>query len=252
MRFAKSFLVFFCLLTGITWAQSGENPLQKPAPEYTGNAPIDARANPALHTQPWQERRAEFWKTVKGLNAHNVDAKKDFDAILSQFETQPFSRTPMENMDILGAFYAQKDDVEGALKLVSANAALGWYDALRFGSESGRAEIVNNEKFFARAFLLSGVTTTDKFKEFMKGHPDLARKSILQGLVFAESERKNPHYDARWPTGYGLERIICAQGGSCNPPKEMSTDQWDKAWEGAKRRVTSYYLGDASTSSTNE
>ena len=37
MIFMKSFLLFFCLLTGITWGQSSnENPLQKPLPGYTG------------------------------------------------------------------------------------------------------------------------------------------------------------------------------------------------------------------------
>jgi hypothetical protein len=178
---------------------------------------------------------------------------REFDAVLTQFETQPFARTPMEDMDILGSFYFPKDKVETTLILVSTNAALGWYDALRFGSESGRAEIVNNEKFFARAFLIGGATTTTKFKDFLKDHPDMVRDSILQGLVIAERERKNPHHDVRWPTGYGLETVICAQGGSCDPPKEMAADQWDKAWEDAKKRVTSYYNpGDASTSPTNK
>lgn len=252
MRFRKSLLLFLCLLTSVTWAHSqNETPPQKPLPENTGSAPTDAQANPVLHKQPWQERRAEFWKTVKGVKAHDADATKNFDAILTQFDTQPFSRTPIENMDILGTFYAPKDDTEGVLKIVSANAALGWYDALRFGSESSRAEIMNNEKFFARAFLLSGATTSGKFKEFIKEHPDLARKSVLQGFVFAERERKNPHYDVRWPTAYGLERVICSQGGVCNPPKEIPADQWDKAWEEAKSRVTSYYLGDASPSSAD-
>jgi len=248
----KSGVLFFCLLTGITWAQSSSHmPVQKTPPGYTGNVPTGAQPNRELRTEPWQQRRAQFWKTVKGVNVHDVAATKDFDAILTQFETQPFFRTPMENMDILGSFYAQKSDVENTLILVSANAALGWYDALRFGSQSGRAEIVNNEKFFARTFLISGATTTDKFKEFLKAHPDLARKSVLQGLVFAERERKTPHYDVHWPTAYGLERVICAEGGSCDPPKALPADQWDKAWEDAKLRDTSYYLGDSPKSSTD-
>jgi hypothetical protein len=242
MKFMKSFLLVFCLLTGITWSQSSDgNPPQKPLPGSTGNVPTDAQAHPALPRQPWQERRAGYWKTLKGVNAHDADAAKDFDAILTQFEKQPFARTPMENMDILGSFYAPRGEIEKTLMIVSANAALGWYDALRFGSESGRAEIMNNEKFFARAFLLSGATTTGKFKDFLKDHPDLAKESVQQGLVFAERERKNPHYDAHWPTAYGLERVVCAQGGPCNPPKEMPADLWDKAWEDARRQVTSYY-----------
>lgn len=81
----------------------------------------------------------------------------------------------MENRDILGVFYASKEAIEKTLILVSLNAALGWYDALRFGSESGRGEIVNRDKLFVRTFLINGATMSDKFKEVMKGHPDLAR-----------------------------------------------------------------------------
>ena len=251
MRLMKSLFLFSCLSTGIVWAQSSsENPLQNPLHGSNSNAPTSSRSSNPLPLQPWQVRRAAFGKTVKGMKEHDPDATKDFDAILTQFETQPFARTPMENMDIMGVFYAPKDDAEGVLTIASTNAVLGWYDALRFGSESGRAEIVSNEKFFGRAFLLSGPATTGKFKEFRKEHPDLVRKAVLQGLVLAERERKNPHYDVHWPTSYGLERLICAQGGACNPIKEMPTDQWDKAWEDAKARVITYYTVDSSTSST--
>jgi hypothetical protein len=247
MRCMGPFLLFFYLIAGPAWAQSSDDgSVQRRLQGHTDDAPGGAQTAPALQQQPWQERRAGFWKTVHGVNAHDAAAAKDFDAVLTQFETQPFARTPMENMDILGVFYAQKDEVEKTLMIVSANAALGWYDALRFGSESGRAEIMNNEKFFARAFLLSGVTTTDKFKEFLKASPDLASKSVSQGLAFAERERKSPHYDVSWPTAYGLERVVCAQGGSCIPPREMSADQWDNAWEDAKKNVISYYHVNAS------
>jgi hypothetical protein len=51
-------------------------------------------------------------------------------------------------------------------------------------SERGRCDV----RVFTKPN--QGKTTTDKFKEFMKGHPDLARKSGLQGLVFAERERE--------------------------------------------------------------
>jgi hypothetical protein len=46
------------------------------------------------------------------------------------------------------------------------NASLGWYDALRFGSESGRAEIVNNEGFFKRTLILAGKQKVDDFLSF--------------------------------------------------------------------------------------
>ncbi len=147
----------------------------------------------------------------------------------------------MENMDILGFFYAPKEGVEKTLILVRINAALGWYDALRFGSASGRAEIVSKDKLFVRTFLVGGATMSDKFKEFMKGNPDLARKSVQLGLALADRDRNNTQYDIHWPTAFGLKRVICAEGGSCDLPKEMPADQWDKAWEEAKQRVISYY-----------
>lgn len=195
-------------------------------------------------------RAADFFKTAKAANAHDPVAQKQLDGILTQFEKQPFSRTPMENMDIVGVYYAQKDEVQQTLIIVSANAALGWYDALRFGSESGRNEILSKDKLFVRAYLLSGASTTTKFKDFMNNHPDLASKSVLQGLSFAEKERKAPHYDVHWPTAYGLERIICAEGGSCTAPKELPADQWDVAWEQAKKRVIAFYSVNTSQAPT--
>jgi hypothetical protein len=235
MRFMNA-VFLFCLSIGIARAQSpGVN---LPGPKVTIAVP----------QQPWQVRSAEFRKTLKAANANDVDAVKAMDAVLTQFEAQPFARTPMENMDILGSLYIPKSQPQPTLILVSANAALGWYDALRFGSESGRSEIVNNDKFFARALLLSGTTATSKFREFMKENPDLARTSVLQGLAIADKERKNPHYDVHWPTAFGLERMICAEGGSCAPPKEMPADQWDKAWEDAKKRVSAYFTVDTSPS----
>ncbi len=195
----------------------------------------------ALPKQPWQERREKYWATVKGVNAGSADAWKEMDAIVAGFAAQPFARTPMENMDIMGAYFVPKQGVEPTLPFVVANAALGWYDALRFGSESGRAEIATNERFFLRAYTLGGAATTGQYKQFMTEHPDLAQKAIAVGLAMAEKQRANPRYDVHWPTAYGLERIICAQGGSCEPPKAMPTDQWDKAWVQAKERVTAYY-----------
>lgn len=240
MRFIKLCLLVLCLLPSVVRAQTKDGLLPGP------------RITVAVPQQPWQERRAAYKKTVAAANSHDAAAAKDLDAILTQFETQPFARTPTENMDIIGSLYASKDDVGKTLIIVSANAALGWYDALRFGSESGRAEIVKNEKFFVRAYLLSGAATTSKFKEFMKDHSDEARQSVLQGLAFADRERKSPHYDVNWAAAYGLERMICAEGGACDPPRKMPADQWENAWEEARKRVTAYYAPDASTSSAHE
>ena len=244
MKLMKPFVLLFCLSAAIACAQSTE--LNPPGVLLSG-----ARTNVAVPQQAWQVRRAAFWKAVKDVNAGDLNAGKDLDAVLKQFETQPVARTPLENMDILGLFYAPKEEIGKTLILVTLNAALGWYDALRFGSASGRDEIMNRDRLFVRTFMVQGATMTDKFKEFMKGNPDLARKSVQLGLALAEQDRNNTHYDVRWPTAFGLERVICAEGGSCDLPKEMPADQWDKAWEEAKKRVTSYYQVNAAPSPAN-
>ena len=100
-----------------------------------GNEPVGKQVILNLPKQPWQERRAEFFKAVAGANKRDPAAIKELDGVLTEFETHPMSRTPMENMDILGAFYVPKDGVEKPLVMIAENAALGWYDAMRFGSE---------------------------------------------------------------------------------------------------------------------
>ncbi len=234
MRYVK--LLFLILYLPVAMACAQSKDVNPPGVSLSG-----PRTNVEIPKQPWQVRSAALWKTIKEVRAGDFTARKDLDAILTQFEMQPLARTPLENMDILGVYYVPKDGIEKALIVVSLNAALGWYDALRFGSESGRDEIANKDKLFLRAFLINGATMTDKFNGFLKANPDLVRKSVESGLLLAERAKNNIHYDVRWPTAFGLERVICAEGESCDLPTEMPADQWDKAWENAKQRVTTYY-----------
>jgi hypothetical protein len=122
------------------------------------------------------------------------------------------------------------------------NATLGWYDALRFASLSGQAEIVNNEALFKRVFLISGKQRTNEFLEFAKAHPGDIQAAVDQGLALADKHRDAGGYDRKWPTAFGLERIICAQGGDCASPPEAPPSQWAALWDQAKLRVRSYYL----------
>jgi hypothetical protein len=213
--------------------------------------PVQAKS-PQTDLQPWQQRRMGFAKAVQGLGKGDSVAHKSFEAVLNEFETKPFSRTPMENMEILGAFYIPKDGVEKALPIVIANAILGWYDALRFTSESGRAEITNNEGFFKKAFVLGGQDMATKTINFLKNNPELTAQALAKGLTYAERFRDTPNYDRRWPTAYGLEKIICATGGSCKVPPPMPKDQWNKAWDEAKQRVSLYYQLDKTTTSNKK
>ena len=114
-------------------------------------------------------------------------------------------------------------------------------DALRFASEAGRAEIINNEGFFKLAFVRAGTDATSKAITFMESNPARVHELIVQGISFAGKFRETNNYDRHWPTAYGVERILCAQGGPCEGPTQLPMEQWDGAWEEAKHRVTMYF-----------
>ena len=194
-----------------------------------------------VQLQPWQKRRADFSKIVQGLRENNPDAKRDFDAVLTEFETRTLSRTPIENMEILGVFYVPKDGMDPALSVIAMNAVLGWYDALRFASESGRAEITNNEGFFKKPIILGGSDSQRKAVNFLQGNPKRVTDLLEQGMSYADKFRETASYDRTWVTAYGMEKYICATGGSCESPRALPKEQWNDAWKEAKQRVTSYY-----------
>jgi hypothetical protein len=211
------------------------------ATDETNSGPPSNAAAVQPTMQAWQVRRAAFQRAAQGARQGDPRAQRDFDAVLTEFETRVLSRTPMENVEIMGAFYVPKQGPDPALSIIVQNLVLGWYDALRFASESGRAEILNNEGFFKKAFILGGPDVTDRDTKFLKENPGQASQLVAQGISFAEKFRETQNYDRHWPTAYGLERVICAQGGSCTGPSPMPKEQWDAAWEEAKHRVTSYF-----------
>jgi hypothetical protein len=194
-----------------------------------------------VEMQAWQIRRAAYQALSLRLRKGDFSAGKDFDAVLTEFDTRLFSRTPIEELEILGDFYIPKGGPDPALLVVVQNLVLGWYDALRFGSESGRVEIINNEGFFKKAFVQGGPEVTSKAVKFLKENPERVRALVAQGIAIAEKYRETTNYDRHWPTAYGLERMMGAQGGSCAAPPELPRDQWNKAWEEAKHRVSLYF-----------
>ena len=147
----------------------------------------------------------------------------------------------MENMEILGVFYIPKDGFEKALPVIAANAVMGWYDALRFASDSGRTEISSNEGFFKKALVIAGPEVAKSASDFFKNYPERTARLVEQGLAIAERWKNTATYDRRWPTAYGLEHTICAEKGPCETVKFLPTDQWGNAWDQAKKRVISYY-----------
>jgi hypothetical protein len=194
-----------------------------------------------VQPQAWQARRAELARVLNQLNTKDAQAIQAFKAVLTEFEQQPFSRTPMENMEILGVYYLPKEGIEAVLTYIAANAALGWYDALRYGSESGRSEILHNEGFFKLSLVLAGEDFVQQAVKFFEEQPEKTAQLVQKGIAIADMLKDDPRYDHQWPSAYGLERMMCSMGGECSPPSAIPKAQWGEAWEETKARVTRYY-----------
>jgi hypothetical protein len=198
----------------------------------------------ALHSdlRPWQMRRSESLAIIMAGLAKpaNPDAVRALDQLLTDYEAHPTARTPLENLDLIGRFYVEKDGVEQCLSVVVMNSVLGWYDALRFGSVSGRAEIQDNEHFFGRVYFLGGKAAAEKLVELVEKNPKKLKDLVEQGLGFAEKYKETQSYDRQWPLSYGMERVLNTMGGH-EEVKPLPEAQWSNAWQEARSRVKSYY-----------
>ena len=194
-----------------------------------------------VQSQTWQARRAEFARIINNLDSKDPSTLRPFEAVLTEFEQQPFTRTPIENMEILGVYYLPREGIEAILTYIAANAALGWYDALRYGSESGRSEILHNEGFFKMPFVLAGEDYSALAVKFFEEQPEKTAQLMHKGIAIADTVKDAQRYDHQWPSAYGLERMMCAMGKECSPPSALPKAQWSDAWEETKARVTRYY-----------
>jgi hypothetical protein len=197
-----------------------------------------------LHSdmRPWQARRAESQAVIiAGLaKGANPAAVKALDQLLTDFEAHPVARTPLENLDLIGRFYVEKDGVEACLSVVVMNSVLGWYDALRFGSASGRAEIQDNEHFFGRVYILGGKPAAEKLVGLVEKNPKKLKDLVEQGLGFAEKYKDVKSYDRQWPLSFGMERVLNTMGGH-EEIKPLPEAEWGNAWKEARNGVKSYY-----------
>ena len=194
----------------------------------------------------WQMRRASTLQLIRALESKKLPKAEDdkatraFDDILTAFDKNPLNITPMEAMDLMQVYYVPNEDnfVE-FLKILSLLTTSGWYDALRFADESGRAEIMHNEAFFKRALLVK----KDAFVAFMTQHPQEAAAAVAWGVEFAGRFRSADFYDRRWPASYGLMRMQCGMDGKnqCPTPQALPEKEWPQAFEEAAVRVTRYY-----------
>jgi hypothetical protein len=256
MRSAFLFLSFGFFFAQSPQAWSAEDPpvsstngAKNPSTDSasSGDVQVGKQIPLAVQPQAWQARRAEFAGAIKAANADGKDetAHNTIDRILTDYEHHPNGRTPMEVMDILGMFYLPKNGIRKGMPVVVREAVLGWYDTLQWASDSGRAEIVNNEKFLVRAFLLAGgKKASDEWVAIIKNEPEEAKKIVAEGIRFATQPGvADGGYDHKWPTAYGLERTISTlkgepeQATAANP--RMSHDE---AMAEAVKRITAYYL----------
>ena len=116
-------LLPFALLAATVFCSPACQAADKPADagKATESGPVVIKVEP----QSWQARRGEFARIVNNLGGKDAQVFKDFETVLTEFEQKPFSRTPMENMEILGVFYVPREGIESTLTLIAANAALG-------------------------------------------------------------------------------------------------------------------------------
>lgn len=193
--------------------------------------------------QPWQLRRAEYAKTLQGVARHDPGSLKTFDDILTEFDAGKMNRTPLENMEILGTYYVPREGAEKNLPVIVMMAMLGWYDTLRFASESGKAEI--SRSLFKMPLALAGPAATAQAVKLFNENPAQTERLVAQGICFAAKLRHKVNYDQQWPTAFGLEHVICAQGGACDKIPPLPESEWDAAWAEAGKRVRAYYRGNA-------
>lgn len=229
------------VLFGVTMAPSATHAQSK---VVQVQAPQDA----------WQirsERTQAIIKVIrdqKATPAEHAKALREFDATLTAAEKGEL--TPIETMELFGVFYVPKElqkkspDIGLLLETIATQATLGWYDALRFADKSGRAEIANNQAFFALPFDQDAQVVI----QFMKDHPDQAAAAVEIGIQYAREKIKSNdiHYDTHWAASYGLVRMQCAlrNAKTCEKPEPQPVDRWPALFDQAAQRVSSYYRAD--------
>ncbi|HEX3728581.1 MAG TPA: hypothetical protein VHV47_02165 [Opitutaceae bacterium] len=181
----------------------------------------------------WQQRRDQFFAAVRGVESNDPQQSQVFGAILGDFQDHPLNRTPMENMDILGVFFIPREGAEKWMTAVVMNAILGWYDALRFGTDAGRKVIVEDDRFFIRAFALGGTDSFKKSMDYIRGNPDKVSAAVDDAVNLATQSRDKAAYDQHWPADFA---------GAGGKGFTLPVERWNEAWEAAVERARAYYV----------
>lgn len=199
----------------------------------------------------WQVRRSrtraliDVIRDPSASQAEQTRAEHDFDARLTDADNG--KTTPIETLELFRDFYIPRElekkppNLYTSLQIVATQATLGWYDALRFADDSGRAEIVTNGNFFALAF----GPNIQKFAQFMKDHPEQAAAAVKAGVQYAHKKIKDNdiYYDVQWPASYGMLRMQCflQNAKACEKPKPRAASEWPSLLDQAAERVSAFY-----------
>jgi hypothetical protein len=215
---------------------------QTPTPQ--ASAPASAAS--AVAREEWESRRQHFLQTIQQLQHNDALARRDFERLVRAFEMRPFSLTPLEAMDYIGAVFVPQAGVEKLLPLIAAQAALGLYDIERFGSALGEAHLIEIEGFLRLPLTLVGPEQASKSRAFLREQPERAAQLVRQGLELANGERIGTAYDTRWVRALG--RCAPQIAASCPQHRDVPPAEWEQIWVKVKERVAQYYRVEATPS----
>jgi hypothetical protein len=200
------------------------------------SAPVEVGGGLAMTHQvtrlsPMEARRVHFNLTMAKVRAGDPAGRQDLDAILWEFKSRPFGRTPLETLELLGFHFLPKEGVEKTLPRIVTATAIGWYDASRFASAKRRDELANVESFFTKVFLVASESVKRDVKAFFRENPARAKQLIAQGFTAAEALRHDARLDHRWLEPAEGEPTRLGAG------YELPRQQWAGAWEETKKAV---------------
>lgn len=218
-----------------------QTPIPPIIPTPPGAAPQSMVLSNTVPPQ-FQVRRRVFNVVAQGIMRNDPTATTALDKVLTDYESAAFRYTPLESLEIIGFYYLPREGMEKTFQVIVTAQVMGWYDVLRYASESGRAEIVNNESFFKLPIVIGGPQVGVLAAKFFDERPARAQEMLARAFAMADSWRETQNYDRHWPAYYGLERLACLQDHStCKPAPELDRIKWDSAWNEAKQRVAAYY-----------
>lgn len=196
--------------------------------------------------QDWQIRRVEYINALKqySKNPNDKNALNTIDKALTNYEKQPWSITPMEAMDLLQTFYVPREGIK-TMSMIVAEAILGYRDTLQWASKSGKSEIIWNEQFLIRALTNGGKNqnTMNEWLKFVEQNEEEAKKIVDSGVKFAKLiNSAKDGYDRRWPTAYGLERMINSMENKPDKARTSPNMSDEQALEEAIAKIYAYYL----------